>query len=136
MTFVDTNILIDILSGDERWADWSQEQLARCGSVGPLIINEIVYAEMSARLESRDLADHVVATASLEMRSPNRDSLFLAGQAFRAYRARGGVRTSMIPDFIIGAHASVLGAPILTRDTHRFQSYFPQLPLISPEAQL
>ncbi len=133
MTLVDTNVLLDILSDDPRWLEWSLRQLAQRAAMGPVIINEIVYAEMSARMASqaeveRALADFAVRFDRVPMRA-----LFLAGQSYRRYRSSGGIRTGVLPDFFIAAHAQVLGCPVLTRDVRRYRTYFPNVVLITPE---
>jgi len=133
MTLADTNVLLDVLSADSRWLEWSLLQLTRRAALGPVIINDIIYAEMSARMETE--AELTEALAELEVqfeRVPIR-ALFLAGKSCRRYRSSGGIRTGVLPDFMIGAHAHVIGCPILTRDTRRYRTYFPDVALITPE---
>jgi hypothetical protein len=134
MTLVDTNVLLDVLSGDPRWSEWSIHQLARRAGLGPLIVNEIVYAELSARMASQSEVERALADLDVGFdRAPTR-ALFLAGRSYRHYRASGGVRTGVLPDFFIGAHAQVLGCLLLTRDVRRYRTYFPDVELIAPSA--
>ena len=133
MTLVDTNVLLDIVSADPRWLTWSLPQLARRTALGPVVVNDIIYAEMSIRMET--MADLELALRELDVRLervPSR-ALFLAGKCYRRYRSSGGIRTGVLPDFFIGAHAQVLGWPILTRDVRRYRTYFPDVVLITPE---
>jgi hypothetical protein len=129
---VDTCVLIDLASGDPHWADWSAAQLDSWSKRGPLIINDMVYAELASGFDSIEMLESFVATAELDLRAPSRAALYLAGHACSMYRRRGGNRSGLLPDFVIGAHAADLGCPILTRDTTRFRSYFPKLQLICP----
>jgi predicted nucleic acid-binding protein len=132
MTLVDTNVLLDVLSDDPRWSEWSLGQLARRAALGPIIVNEIVYAEMSARMESQSEVERALGDFDVTFdRVPTR-ALFLAGKSYRRYRASGGVRTGVLPDFFMGAHAQVLGCPLLTRDVRRYRTYFPEVALITP----
>ena len=133
MTLVDTNVLLDILSTDAAWSAWSEQQLTSRSAVGPLLINDVVYAEMSARLDTQDELDEVLGGLQVQFDRIPLPALFLAGKAFRTYRAGGGVRTGVLPDFFIGAHAQVTGSPLLTRDIGRYRSYFPSVKLIAPE---
>lgn len=134
MTFIDTNVLVDWISDDPHWADWSIAQMRLAVLRGPLFINDIVYAELSARYDTKEHLDEFVEGFGLESLQPSRDALFLAGKAFIRYRRAGGPRTSVLPDFFIGAHAAVLDVPLLTRDQKRYRSYFPSLELITPDS--
>lgn len=133
MTFIDTNVLVDWISDDPHWADWSISQMRLAALRGPLLINDIVYAELSARYDTKEHLDEFVEGFGLERLQPSSDALFLAGKAFIRYRRAGGPRTSVLPDFFIGAHAAVLDVPLLTRDQQRYRSYFPSLELIAPD---
>jgi predicted nucleic acid-binding protein len=132
MTLVDTNVLADILSADPAWLDWSVEALDRQASLGPLLINEAVYAELAVRMPSQDRLDAALATLRVEFVATPRAALFLAGKAFGRYRRAGGQRTGVLPDFYIGAHAAVARLPLLTRDAGRYRTYFPRVRLIAP----
>lgn len=132
MTFVDTNILLDLFTADPQWGAWSQAQLERLAAEGPLIINDVVYAEVSIRFESVEEVDDAIRRAGLLLESISRQALYNAGKAFRRYRAAGGARTGVLPDFFIGAHAEAAGLRLLTRDARRYRSYFPSVELIAP----
>jgi predicted nucleic acid-binding protein len=132
VTLVDTNVLLDLVTADPVWADWSIASLEAASLLGPLYINGIVYAELSIRYERIELLDQFVAQADLEMVDLPRPALFLAGKAFSQYRRAGGTRSGVLPDFFIGAHAAVSRLPLLTRDAGRYRTYFPTVELISP----
>lgn len=130
---VDSNILLDVATQDPRWRTWSAEKLRATGNETRLVINPIILAEVSARYVSLAQFDDAVPP-SLFAREPIPDeAAFLAGKCFAAYRGRGGTKTSPLPDFFIGAHASVAGYRLMTRDVARYRTYFPTLPLIAPE---
>jgi predicted nucleic acid-binding protein len=133
VTFIDTNVLLDLVTADTTWADWSQRQLEAAAVRGPLLINDVVYAELSIGFARVEEVDAALSEARIEMEAIPRDALFLAGKIFRQYRARGGSRTGVLPDFFIGAHAAVAGVPLLTRDARRYRTYLPALTLIAPE---
>jgi len=131
---VDSNILIDIATDDPVWGDWSGRALAQAGQGARLVINPLIYAEVSVthtRIETLDalLPEAVFAREPLPWAAG-----FLAGKAFLSYRRRGGARSSPLPDFYIGAHAAVRGYRLLTRDRGRYESYFPRVELIAPTA--
>ena len=132
MTLVDTNVLLDLVTNDRDWADWSLARLEDAALAGSLLINDIVYAEISIRFDRIEDLDTTLATARIKIAPAPRPALFLAGKTFRRYRAAGGRRTGVLPDFFIGAHAAVEGWPLLTRDTSRYRTYFPNLTLIAP----
>lgn len=132
MILVDTCVLVDVLGDDPVWADWSQAQLEAWSARGALVINPIIYAELAAAIDAIEALDDVVQRAGLAFSELPRNALFLAGRAFALYRKRGGTRSSLLADFLIGAHASVARIPVLTRDTARYRSYFPQLKLVAP----
>ncbi|CAO3426081.1 type II toxin-antitoxin system VapC family toxin [Azospirillum endophyticum] len=135
MTLVDTNVLLDLVTNDPLWGDWSIRQLDAAAVKGPLIINDVVYAELSVGFERIEDLDDLLDEAGIPMEKIPREALFLAGKAFRRYRAAGGARSGVLPDFFIGAHAAVLGLPLLTRDARRYRSYFPSVVLIAPATQ-
>ena len=131
-TLVDTNVLLDVATNDRVWADWSLSQLDAASIRGPLLINDIVYAELSVRYARVEDVDAFVGIAGLTQQPMPRAALFLAGKAFQRYRAAGGARLGVLADFFIGAHAAVEALPLLTRDVQRYRSYFPKLTLIAP----
>jgi hypothetical protein len=131
-TLVDSNVLIDVLSEDARWFEWSAQALAHAVEHGTLGINPIIYAEVALGYASPAQLDAVLpADRFLRLALPFAAG-FLAGRAFLAYRRRGGARQSPLPDFYIGAHALVEGHTLLTRDPARYRTYFPKLKLICP----
>lgn len=132
MTFIDTNVLLDVLKGDPAWASWSERQLAMAAARGPLIADDTVFAELCVGAPTLDDAEAILATAGIQTAACPRPALFLAAKAYLAYRGRGGARTGVLPDFFIGAHAAIVGAPLVTRDAARFRTYFPSLELIAP----
>ena len=134
LTLVDTNILLDLVTDDPVWADWSIRQMDAAAVNGPLIINGVVYAELSVRFDRIEELDEVLNEAGITMEEIPRSALFLAGKVFRRYRAAGGNRTGVLPDLFIGAHAAVSRLPLLTRDIERYRTYFPMIKLISPQA--
>ncbi len=131
-TLVDSNVLIDVLSQDFAWGEWSGQALARLGSEGPLVINAVIYAEVSQRYSRKELLDHELPDDVFLRESVPWSAAFLAGKAFTDYRRRGGARRSPLPDFFIGAHAAVTGLRLLTRDASRYETYFPTVSLIAP----
>jgi hypothetical protein len=133
MTLVDSSVLLDVLTDGQVWGDWSQTQLEQAAAVGPLVINDVIYAEISARYPSVDVVDSVIRDAGVDVVPIPRSALFLAGKAYLRYRAAGGVRTGVLSDFFIGAHAAAEQLPLLTRDVRRYRSYFPTVELIAPE---
>lgn len=129
---VDTNVLLDLVTDDPNWADWSLARLEEAALNGPILITDVVYAETSIRYERIEDLDAMLSEAMIEIAPTPRSALFLAGKAFEQYRAAGGVRTGVLPDFFIGAHAAVEGCPLITRDPRRYRSYFPSLRLVTP----
>lgn len=132
MVLIDTNVLLDVVTNDPQWADWSQNQLEAAALKDPLAINAVVYAELSIGFRRIEEVEAVLAKAQVSIEEIPREALFLAGKAFQRYKARGGARAGVLPDFFIGAHAAVLGVPLLTRDSRRYRDYFPKLELLAP----
>ena len=132
MTLVDTNVILDVVLADVRWAEWSLRHLDMAAVAGPLVINDIIYAELAAGYPAIEALDELVAGMGLRLEPMPRPALFLAAKAFRQYRARGGTRTGVLPDFFIGAHAAVSGWPLLTRDVRRYRDYFPTVDVTGP----
>ena len=130
MTFVDTNVVLDVLSDDPVWADWSTEALVRTSP--PRRLSPIVYAELAGRFASRLDLDRELTQLKLSVEDARAEALFRAGQAHAEYRRRGGLREKMLPDFLIGAQALDREALLITRDTRRFRTAFPDLELVSP----
>ena len=129
---VDSSVLLDILTEDNVWSGWSSTQLTEAVETARLVINFVVYAEISvhySRMEDLELA---LPRAMFTREAIPEEAAFLAGKAFQLYRRRGGTRTAPLPDFFIGAHAAVAGYRLLTRDPAHVRTYFPRLDLITP----
>jgi|SRR5882724_11627005 len=133
MTLVDSNVVLDIVTGSQRWADWSRRQLERAALSGPLYINDVIYSEISTRYATVDAVDALLLEMQIDVAPMRRHALFLAGKAYLQYRAAGGIRTGVPADFFIGAHAVTENLSLLTRDVGRYRTYFPTVALISPE---
>ncbi len=133
MILVDTNVLVDVASADPKWMEWSIDAMttAMRGS-GPLVINAIIYAEFSLGFTTNAACDAEIERFGAVFVDLPKLAAFRAGVAFREYRKRGGQRTNPLPDFFIGAHASALGIPILTRDVARYRTYFPEVEVVGP----
>jgi predicted nucleic acid-binding protein len=130
---VDTNVLVDVLRGDERWGRWSAEHLAAAADGAAIVINPIVYTELSMGFATIEQLDAALSPLEIEREPLPYPAGFLAGRAFLEYRRRGGSRTSPLPDYYIGAHAAVAGYRLLTRDARRYRASFPRLQIIAPE---
>jgi predicted nucleic acid-binding protein len=130
-TIVDSSVLLDVLTEDPRWLEWSEQAMADAVEAGPLVINAVVLAEIAPRFSRfEDLEASVLATLTVE-EIPSA-AAFLAGHAHASYRRAGGERSLVLPDFLIGAHAAVTGRPLLTRDPRRVATYLPGAQLIAP----
>ena len=132
MVLVDANVLLDVLTDDPNWADWSQEAIARSVAEG-LAISPIIYAEVAPAYRTEDELDAALADWPLQRLTLPYEAAWPASQAFVRYRRQGGTRVSPLPDFFIGAHAEVAGLKLLTRDATRYRTYFPTVALICPE---
>ncbi len=132
-TIVDSNVLIDVLSGDPKWGDWSSGALRAAGAIGALVINEVIYAEVSSRYSRVEVLERELPADDFLREHTPWSAAFLAGKAFVDYKRRGGSKRSPLPDFFIGAHAAVAGLRLLTRDPGRYRTYFPRVELIAPE---
>ncbi len=130
MIVIDTNILVDIAGPQTAWRESSLNALARMMDHGPLVINAAIFAEFSIGFENAESCANAVRRMGLIIQEIPLQGLFLAGQAFKLYRRRGGAKTSPLPDFFIGGHAAALGAPVLTRDEGRYRAYFPEVRLL------
>ena len=133
MTLVDTNVLLDVFTKDPKWLGWSLTQLEEASLSGPLLINDVIYAEASTRYSTIEGFESALVGAGVTVVPTPRMVLFLAGKAFMQYRGAGGVRTGVLADFFIGAHAAVERLPLLTRDARRYRNYFPTVVLITPD---
>lgn len=129
---VDSNVLLDLLEEDKTWYDWSAGQLQQVANRSALIINPVIYAEISVGFVRIEELEAVLLPDMFERRPIPWEAAFLAGKCFAKYLKLGGIRRSPLPDFFIGAHAAVEGLTLLTRDAGRYRTYFPKLALISP----
>jgi predicted nucleic acid-binding protein len=127
---VDTNVLLDVLNSDPEWGDWSEERMSQFPN--RLVINPIIYTELCYMAAGVGEVESAVEMLGLIYRDMPKEALFLASQAFRIYRTRGGTKTAPLADFFIGAHAQASHLPILTRDMERYRAYFPGVRLIVP----
>lgn len=132
MTLVDTNVLLDVATKDPSWSLWSLRALQKASLRGSLLINGVIYAELSVRYEQMEDLDEFLAQAETDFVEIPKAAFFLAAKALRQYKASGGPRDTILPDFFIGAHAATLGVPLITRDVRRYRTYFPDLMLITP----
>ena len=135
VTLVDSSVILDIVTEDPAWSDWSSTALAQAADDGQLVINPIVYAEVSTGFSRIEDLDDAVPVSDFGREQLPYEAGFLAGKAFLAYRRQGGQRRSPLPDFYIGAHAAVRGYRLLTRDIARYRTYFPTVQLIAPEPE-
>jgi predicted nucleic acid-binding protein len=132
VVLVDSNVSLDVLTEDARWLAWSADALAHAAERDVLVINPIIYAEVSVRFERIEELEEALPATFFRREALPWEAEFLAGKCFLAYRRRGGPRRSPLPDFYVGAHAAVRAMPLLTRDAARYQTYFPTLSLIAP----
>jgi hypothetical protein len=128
---VDSNVLLDVMTGDPTWGRWAASSLEAAAEGSPLVINPIVYGEISVHYSTRESLDAALDQRLVREGVPY-GAAFLAGKCYVAYRRRGGLRRSPLPDFYIGAHAAVAGYRLLTRDASRYRTYFPRLGIIAP----
>jgi predicted nucleic acid-binding protein len=129
---VDSNVLLDIAYDDPSWGDWSRSALTECAEHSTLVINPIIYAEVSVGFTSIEALDASFPALLYERQPLPWRAAFLAGKCFRDYRRRGGQRTTALPDFYIGAHAAITRLALLTRDVSRYRSYFPTVEILAP----
>jgi predicted nucleic acid-binding protein len=132
MVLVDTNVLVDVAEHDPQWWSWSIGQMRSLSLTHSLAINTIIYAELAAVYSSSAMLDQKIATMNLVFEHIPRSAAFLAGKAYLLYRRQRGTKSNVLSDFFIGAHAAVLGCPLLTRDTRHYTTYFPGVRLIAP----
>ena len=129
---VDSNVLLDVLEEDTHWYEWSSKQLQKAADSCSLIINPIIYAEVSIGFQRIEELEEALPSNLLQRMPLPWEAAFLAGKCFMRYRKLGGTKSSPLPDFFIGAHAAVSGLTLLTRDAARYRTYFPSLKLITP----
>ncbi len=129
---VDSNVILDIVTEDKKWFPWSSQALAKYAETHTLVINPIIYAEVSVGFDRIEDVEEVLPSAFFRRDPIPWEAAFLAAKCFLAYRRRRGKKSSTLPDFFIGAHAAVVGIPLLTRDIARYRTYFPKLNIITP----
>ena len=131
-TMVDSCVILDVITKDPHWFEWSSSTVSQALEEEKLVVNPVVYAEVSVRyLDIREVEAALPATL-FEFQPITREAAFLAGKCFARYRKRGGTKTSPLPDFFIGAHAALSGYTLITRDPRRFREYFPKLKIVCP----
>jgi len=131
-TLVDSNVILDITTEDAEWGDWSASMLSQAAHEGRLVINPLIYAEVSCAFDRIEALDEAIPPGYFVREALPWEAGFLAAKAFLTYRKRGGSRRAPMPDFYIGAHAALAGYTLLTRDARRYRSYFPTLRILAP----
>jgi predicted nucleic acid-binding protein len=129
---VDSNVLLDVATNDPTWADWSGRALAQCADLTTLIVNPIIFAEVSIGFATIEALNGALPSATYKREPLPWEAGFLAGKCFLSYRRRGGARTTPLPDFYIGAHAAIERLALLTREIARYRTYFPSVELLGP----
>jgi hypothetical protein len=132
MIFVDTNVLVDVITNNPIWGSWSLRALETAALRDRLAVNPVVYAELSIGYARLEEVDAMLARTEIVVVETPRAALFVAGKVFLKYRRRGGTKTGVLRDFFIGAQAATLGAQLITRDARRYRAYFPTVELIAP----
>ena len=129
---VDTNVLLDVFLNDRKWSAWSLQALEVANARDALVINPVIYAELSIAFARIEELEQVLTEGSLTVEPIPREALFLAGKAFVKYRKQQGSKTNVLPDFFVGAHAAITDSSLLTRDVGRYRTYFPTVKLLAP----
>jgi predicted nucleic acid-binding protein len=130
---IDANVLLDVMTEDATWFAWSAAAIERGAERYRLVINQVIYAEVSMRYSRIEELEIALPKTMFDREGVPYEAAFLAGKSFLTYRRRGGTKQSPLPDFFIGAHAAVAGHLLMTRDAARYRTYFPRLPLIAPD---
>jgi predicted nucleic acid-binding protein len=130
---IDSNVLLDVLTDDSIWGVWSGARLTECADRGALVVNPIIYAEVSIGFQRIEELEEALPSRVFRRDPLPWEGAFLTGKAFLQYRRNRGRRPTPLPDFYIGAHAAVRGFTLLTRDAGRYHTYFPKLVLIAPD---
>ena len=130
---IDSNVLLDVMTEDARWFAWSATSIERAADRFRLVVNPVIYAEVSIRYSQIEELDVALPKTMFDREAIPYEAAFLAGKSFVAYRRRGGSKRTPLPDFFIGAHAAVAGYQLMTRDAARYRTYFPKLRLIAPD---
>ena len=132
VVLVDSNVILDLFEDDKRWADWSESTLNQYADSSGLVINSVIYAEVSIGFARIEELEEALTGCGFSLLPIPKEALFLAGKVFVTYRRQGGQKRSPLPDFFIGAHAAVSNLTLITRDAVRYRSYFPRVKLITP----
>lgn len=132
ITLIDSNVILDLVTDDPAWGNWSADALSQAADESVLAINPIIFAEVSIRFETIEQLEILLPANTVERLPLPYEAAFLAGKAFLSYRRRSGTRTAALADFYIGAHAAVAGLRLLTRDPRRYRTYFPSVAIIAP----
>jgi predicted nucleic acid-binding protein len=135
VTLIDSCVLLDVITDDDQWADWSGRQIAAAMDAGRVVINPLIYAEVSVGYQTIEELEELLPAADYEREPLPYLAGFAAGKAFVRYRRAGGEKRSPLPDFYIGAHAAIAGYRLLTRDVRRYRTYFPTVDIIAPPAE-
>jgi predicted nucleic acid-binding protein len=135
-TLLDSNVLLDIVTRDQEWFEWSAARLIEAMRSGPVSINPLIYAEVSTTFDDIRSLDAALPETLVRRTALPYGAAFLAAKAFAVYRRKGGERRSPLPDFYIGAHAVVQNLTLVTRDSRRYRTYFPTLSLVSPDSRV
>ena len=130
--FVDSCVLLDLFTNDVNWADWSENVLEKYSQTNSLYINSIVYTEVSIGFNNVEEVEQAITELGIKVLEMSREALFLTGKVFLKYRKNKGTKISPLPDFFIGAHASISRFELITRDSGKYKTYFPQVRLIHP----
>ncbi len=133
ITLVDSNVLLDLVTDDPKWGQWSADALSRAAEESALAINALIFAEVSIGFTTVEELEQLLRPEEFGRLALPYEAAFLAGKAFLSYRRRGGQRSAPLADFYIGAHAAVAGMRLLTRDARRYRTYFPTVDLLAPE---
>jgi len=133
---VDSCVLLDLFTNDPNWAEWSENMLEKYSQTNTLYINMMVYTELSIGFKKIEEVEEAITELEMKVLEIPREALFLTGKVFLQYRRNQGKKTSPLPDFLIGAHAAVSEFDLMTRDTSKYKSYFPQVKLIHPKSEI
>jgi len=130
---IDSCVLLDLFTNDQNWGEWSENILEKYSLTNTLYINSIVYSEISISFNKIEEVEQAISELDIKVLEIPREALFLAGKTFLNYKKNKGTKTSKLPDFFIGAHANISKFDLITRDTYKYKTYFPQTNLIHPE---
>jgi predicted nucleic acid-binding protein len=130
---IDSCVLLDLFTDDPNWAQWSESMLEKYSQTNTLYINSMVYTEISIGFKKIEEVEEAMTQLEIKVLEIPREALFLTGKVFLQYRKNQGTKTSPLPDFFIGAHAAVSKFDLITRNSGKYQTYFPQVKLIHSE---